>query len=54
MSNSSSLTPVTPKNTQKYIIDVFFPAEHDLGVSLPLLLQEEAENSKNREIEKPL
>ena len=28
------------------IVDVFFPAEHDPGVSLTLFLQEKAENRK--------
>ena len=54
MLNSSSLKPVTPKNTQKYIIDVFFPTEHDPCVSLPLLVQEKEGNLKNQKIEKPL
>ena len=53
-SNFSSLKPAAPKNIQKYIIDVFFSDENDDGVSLPLFAQEEAENSKNRKIEKPL
>ena len=39
---------------KKYEIDVFFPAEHDPAVSLPLLVQEKVGNSKNRKIEKPL
>ena len=54
MLNSSSLKLVTPKNTQKYVIDVFFHAEHDSSVFLPLLVQEKAENSKDWEIEKQL
>ena len=51
--NLSSLKPVAPNNTQKFVIDVFFPAEHDTGVSLPLLVQATAGNSKNRKIEEP-
>ena len=31
---------------------LFIPTEHDTGVSLPLLIQEKAENSKNRKMEK--
>ena len=36
------------------IFFIFFSDENDDGVSLPLFAQEEAENSKNRKIEKPL
>ena len=52
--NSSNLKPVTPKNTQKYIINVYFPVEHVTAVSLPLLVHENAGNSKNWKIENPL
>ena len=37
--------------TQKYIIDVFFPAEHDPDVGLSLFVQEKMGKKK---IEKPL
>ena len=46
-----SLRP--PKKIQKYIVDVFFSAEHDPGIILPLLVQEKVANSKNWKIEKP-
>ena len=40
--------------TQKYIIDVFFPAEHEPGVGLSLFVQEKTGNKKKQKIEKPL
>ena len=34
--------------TQKYIIDVFLPAEHDPGVGLSLFVQKRREIKKNK------
>ena len=51
MLDSSSLKHVTPKKYSKiynlYVNKKFFVAEHDPGVSLPLIVQEKTGKSKN-------